>query len=175
MSLPNPDRYFATPGLARLGAPDHQLPAVGCSRHNRAMIWQQVSITMLTLAAFVLSGVGLLGSRRHALAAVRKMDEEQAVRSRLTAQLIDAQPVAAEERDQEMAQLLRSRANESRRTGHTAAGIKPRTRENADTGREFLAERMIRQVSSSTKTDSWSLGIGLVCGLTAANWSTWAV
>jgi len=57
--------------------------------------------------------------------------------------------------------------------GHKALGLEPWTRDSMDTGREFLAEGIIRGLEGSSRGDVLLVGIGLVCGLAASIWGTW--
>ncbi|MDJ0379078.1 hypothetical protein [Cryobacterium sp. PH31-L1] len=40
-------------------------------------------------------------------------------------------------------------------------------------GREFLAERIVRELNAATKADVALVALGLFCGLAAIIWGTW--
>jgi hypothetical protein len=125
-----------------------------------------VCITVLTIAAFVLSATGLLFVRRDAAAAVARMDNDRTVRERLRVQLRRDLDAAVTDEDREAA-LQRWRDD------HAAADVEPHTYQTVETGREVLAERIIRELSAGSRTDLVLVGLGLLCGLAAGLWSIW--
>lgn len=146
---------------------------VGRCCDTRQMMWAQIVITVLTVAAFVLSAVGLLGARRHAKAGVARMEDERVLRSRERARQDAACEQATREPDKARVAELRRAADSEYVAAHTTVGLEPWTLTSMDVGREFLAERIIRELDTSTRGDVVLVGIGLLCGLAAGIWDVW--
>lgn len=123
-------------------------------------------ITALTLAAFVLSAAGLLLIRRDAAAAVTRMENDRSVRERLRVQLKDDLAAAGTQEEADA-------AHQRWRVDHAAAGVEPHTYAIVESGREVLAERIIRELSAGSRTDLVLVGLGLLCGVAASVWSIW--
>lgn len=121
---------------------------------------QNIMITVLTVAAFVLSTIGLLGARQHAAMGIARMERERTLRDR----------IRAEAKADEALGGMRPDEWQNR---HAAVGLEPVTYETINQGREFLAERIVRELDRTTKSDVVLIGLGLLCGLVASVWSIW--
>lgn len=130
------------------------------------LLTAKVGITVLTIAAFGLSAAGLWLIRRDAERGVQRMESERQVREQFSAELFAATPVDVSQADRDV-------ANARWRKQHEDAGLEPHSWKSVDAGREFLAERIIRELGQGTRVDFWLVGFGLLCGLAASLWSTW--
>lgn len=137
------------------------------------MVPAQIAITILTVAAFGLSAIGLMGARRHAQLGVARMESERALRKSFQNDLHAQQAVAQDEPDREKAQAIRDGANAAWVDAHVRAGLEPWSFTAVNDGREFLAERIIQELDTWSRADVWLVGIGLLCGLTAGIWDIW--
>lgn len=129
--------------------------------------WPRICITALTVAAFALSAIGLLLIRRDAAAAVGRMENERALRDEFAAELhvITHDENASGESIVTAAELWKKR--------HEEAGLEPHSSQSVNDGREFLAERIIRELDQGSRVDVVLVGLGLLCGLAASIWGTW--
>jgi len=129
------------------------------------MDWPRIWITLLTLAAFGLSGTGLALIRRDANRGVVRLQREQRLREQYSADLravTTRSGVTQRERDE---------ANARWQQQHELAGIRLTTRNTV--GEEPLAERIILELREGSRLDFWLVGAGLLCGLVASLWSVW--
>ncbi|PZE73439.1 hypothetical protein [Curtobacterium sp. MCBD17_019] len=128
--------------------------------------WANALITLLTVAAFILSSLGLYLVHRDAAAAVQRMEHDRDLRNRLRDEYHHALAAANSPRAREAASV-------HWRSAHEEAGLEPYTRDSIGEGREYLAERIIRELSAGSRLDFVLVGIGLLCGLAASVWSIW--
>lgn len=136
---------------------------------------QQVAVTTLTIIAVVLAGAGLLHALMSTLALVRETDAERRLRAAFRDEFeVTIATLAA---DKTMTATERSaRQNKAHldwRQRHVDAGIEAWDGNASKLGREFLAERLVRDLNESTRTDFTIAGIGLVLGVIASIWGTW--
>jgi len=129
--------------------------------------WPRIWITLLTVAAFALSAIGLLLIRGDAARGVSRMVGERGARRTFTSEL------RAVTRDEASTQDQREKAHALWLRRHEEIGIKPHTYDNVEQGREPLAERIIHELDQGSRIDVVLVGAGLLCGLAASLWSTW--
>ncbi|TAJ48863.1 MAG: hypothetical protein EPO52_05695 [Herbiconiux sp.] len=137
------------------------------------LLAQQIVVTVLTVAAFVLSAIGLWGARRGARKAAMQMDVERQQRADIRAEYARLGALAKNETGKDRKAELEAEQAQYWMKAHAAKGLEAWSYTMIETGRELLAERMIRGLDSSSRVDVILLGIGLVCGLTAGIWGTW--
>lgn len=138
------------------------------------MVSAQIAITVLTVAAFVLSAVGLMGARRHAQGGVLRMEQERSLRQAFREELkVRHAETQKKMPDVESFNAASRAASVAWLDAHSEAGIEPWTNRSVSEGREFLAERIIRELDTSTRGDVILVGLGLLCGLTAGIWDIW--
>ena len=137
--------------------------------------WQRVVVTALTLLAFAMASGGLLHAfltgrrvarRVSGLPALRRaMDDEHQRRT-------DAIGAQRELSQETRGKLLNA---ETRRwiAAYEAAGLEAPTIANLGSGREPIAEDLVRELSEGSQADLWVAGAGLVLGLVASVWGTW--
>lgn len=56
---------------------------------------------------------------------------------------------------------------------YEVAGLEAPTIANLGSGREPIAEDLVRELSEGSQADLWIAGAGLVLGLVASVWGTW--
>jgi hypothetical protein len=128
--------------------------------------WPRICITLLTVAAFVLSAVGVGRIRKDASQAVGRMERERRLRDRFSTQL---RLVKHGDSSPEEIQA----ATQRWRDQHAAAGLEPHSYKTINDGREPLAERIIVELHAGSRIDFWLVVAGISCGLAASIWSTW--
>jgi len=129
--------------------------------------WPRIAITLLTVAAFVLSATGLLLIRRDTARGVKRMDADRAARTQFSAELHEVTHDPESTHEEQAIALTRWRQQ------HAEAGIEAHTYKTLEEGREVLAERIIRELEQGSRVDVVLVGLGLLCGLAASIWGTW--
>jgi hypothetical protein len=127
--------------------------------------WLKVIVTALTIAGFALTLLGAWRLLSGARAGVRRMEGERATRDRLRREL-KAAPEGT---------TGGTNPVEEWREGHRRAGLEPYDIAAVNDGREFLAERIIRELETSSRGDVALVVIGVVLGLTASLIDIWAL
>lgn len=101
------------------------------------------------------------------------MEQERALREEFREDLRVRHAEAQKVPDVEGRNAASRAASASWLDAHNDAGIEPWTNRSVSEGREFLAERIIRELDTSTRGDVILVGVGLLCGLTAGIWDIW--
>ena len=129
--------------------------------------WPRIVITLLTVAAFVLSAAGLWRARSGARDGVKAMNEERRLRDELLTEM------QATTRSEDASHEAKAAANAIWHAKHEAAGLEAHDARAVRDGREFLAERIIHELDQGSRLDVVLVGLGLLCGLAASIWGTW--
>lgn len=129
------------------------------------MDWARLCITIMTLAAFGLSGTGLVLIRRDAQRGVVRLQREQRLRAKYSAELHAVTSRSDVTQQEHNAALARWQQQ------HALAGIRLSSWDTI--GEEPLAERIILELREGSRLDFWLVGTGLLCGLVASMLSTW--
>ena len=125
----------------------------------------KVIVTVLTVGGFVLTLLGAWRLLRGSQEGVRRMEEERATRDRLR-NVLRAAPEGTTGGPNPL---------EEWREGHRLAGLEPFDYRAVNDGREFLAERIIRELETSSRGDVALVVSGVLLGLAASLIDIWAL
>jgi len=130
------------------------------------MDWPRVCITVLTVAAFALSAVGLLHVWLSSRRTQAEMAAEIALKQEIWNELAGVLSTSTDSGVRQAALLKREER-------YDRAGLELQTIELIEQGREPLAEKLVKQFYGGSRVDAVLVGLGLLCGLAASIWGTW--
>lgn len=140
---------------------------------NSVTALAQIGVTVLTVAAFAFSGWGVLHVLLSAQRTARRLREDEIANQSADDELSAAQRAADTISDRDERERAKREAVRVWYQRYADRGLLAPSIEHS--AREPLAERLIGEIAVGSRGDAILVGIGLVLGLAASLWSTWAL
>jgi hypothetical protein len=132
----------------------------------------QVGITVLTILAFMFSGWGVLHVLLSARRTARRVRDDEVANRTADDAYRDALGIAGLIADADGQSAARKAAVDVWYKDYADRGLLAPSIENS--AREPLAERLIDELADGSRADAILVGVGLLFGLAASLWATWA-